>query len=224
VSEAPPSRAELAGLTIADAREHWERLGFSVAEERMLIGGIEVTLGAGGRGITGWTLRHVADGVALDGLRTEVTAALPCAPGPSHPNGAIAIDQVVIATPDFDRTAAALDAANMPLRRVLQDDAGAARSGEAGRRASGRPAAGGFRQGFRRLGPAILELVEAPAAPPGPARFWGLVVIVPDLGALRRRLAPHVSEIRDAVQPGRHIASLHRDAGLSVRVAFIDPE
>jgi hypothetical protein len=84
--------------------------------------------------------------------------------------------------------------------------------------------AGGFRQGFRRLGPAILELVEIPGAPPGPAHFWGLVVTVADLDALAGRLGPLLSEIRAAVQPGRRIAGLSRDAGLSPRVAFMDPE
>jgi hypothetical protein len=84
--------------------------------------------------------------------------------------------------------------------------------------------AGGFRQGFRRLGPAILEIVEAPKMPVGPARFWGLVVVVADLVGVRARLAPHVSEIREAVQPGRHIATLSGDAGLSPKIAFMDPE
>ncbi len=226
MSEAPrPPRAELAGLAIADGPALWSALGFTVRDGTTVIGGIEVTLGAAGRGITGWTLRHVPDGVQLDGLATEVTvAAPPSAPAPVHANGAIGIDQVVVTTSDFDRTAAALDAANMPLRRIQQDGAGAARSGEAGRRASGSPAAGGFRQGFRRFGPAILELVEAREGPRGPARFWGLVVIVPDLARLRDQLSPLVGEICDAVQPGRHIAALSRDAGLTVRVAFMDPE
>ena len=83
---------------------------------------------------------------------------------------------------------------------------------------------GEIRQGFRRLGPAILEIVEAPKLPPGPARFWGLVVVVADLAAVRARLAPHVGEIREAVQPGRHIATLAEGAGLSPRIAFMDPE
>ena len=48
-------------------------------------------------------------------------------------------------TPDFDRTVAALDARGLALRRTRQ--------------------AGDRRQGFRRLGPAIMEIVEAPEAP-----------------------------------------------------------
>ena len=94
----------------------------------------------------------------------------------------------------------------MPLRRIRHVEAG------------------DFRQGFRRLGPGILELVEARDAPPGPARFWGLVVIVSDLEALAVRLGDRLSAIKPAVQPGRRIATLRREAGLSAAVAFMDPE
>ncbi len=114
------------------------------------------------------------------------------------------IDHVVVTTPEFDRTATALEDAGIPLSRVRN--------------------VGSLRQGFRRLGPAILEIVEAPRMPAGPARFWGLVVVVADLVGVRARLAPHVGEIRDAVQPGRQIATLGQSAGLSPRIAFMDPE
>jgi hypothetical protein len=50
------------------------------------------------------------------------------------------------------------------------------------------------------------------------------VVVVDDLHALREQLAPHVSEVRNAVQPGRHIATLAASAGLSTKLAFMDPE
>jgi hypothetical protein len=226
-ASSPAPRPELAGLQIADAPGLWAALGFTVSGTQLLLGGIELRLGAEGHGITGWTLRHAAVDVDLDGLATTTTSA-PSEPATVHPNGAVGIDQVVVTTPHFDRTAAALDGAGLALRRIKPDGASAARSGEAGRRAGGELAAGSYRQGFRRLGPAILELVEATPAPPdtpaGPARFWGLVVVVPDLSALRQRLSPHLSEIRDAVQPGRHIAALGAAAGLSLRLAFMDPE
>lgn len=195
-------RPELAALQIADPPCAWAALGFTVVDGVVAVGGVELWLDAAGRGITGWTLRHLANNDDIDGLATGVTTDPP--PEPEvHPNGAIGIDQVVITTPDFDRTAAALAAAGVPLRRIRET--------------------GAFRQGFRRLGPAILELVEAPGAPAGPARFWGLVVVVPDVCELQGRLAPHVGEVRDAVQPGRHIAALGEGAGLTPRVAFMDP-
>jgi hypothetical protein len=202
-SASPAARPELAALQIADPPERWVQLGFTVADGVLVLGGIELWLDAAGRGITGWTLRHAPVRGDVDGLPTGVTHESP-PPAMEHANGAAGIDQVVVTTPDFDRTAAALAQAGMPLRRIRD--------------------VGGFRQGFRRLGPAILELVEATTSPPGPAGFWGLVIVVPDLVALRERLGSDLSEIRDAVQPGRHIASLGAGAGLSPRVAFMDPD
>jgi hypothetical protein len=78
--------------------------------------------------------------------------------------------------------------------------------------------------GFRRLGPAILELVEAVDGAPAPARFWGLVVVVEDLDALAEQLGEHLGSIRRAVQPGRRIATLRESAGLGEAVAFMGPE
>ncbi|MFZ1993329.1 MAG: hypothetical protein WAU75_04405, partial [Solirubrobacteraceae bacterium] len=67
----------------------------------------------------------------------------------------------------------------------------------------------------------IMELVEAPeAAAPG---FWGLTIVVSDLAALAREHA-QIGEVRAAVQPGRHIATVTAGAGLSTRLAFMDLE
>jgi hypothetical protein len=204
VSGANAPRAELAALQIADPAEAWSSLGFTVSEDGVLVlGGVELWLDAAGRGITGWTLRRISLHGDIDGLPTGTTTE-PAPDEAGHPNGAMGLDHVVVTTPDFDRTAEALDAAGIPLRRVRE--------------------VGELRQGFRRLGPAILEIVEAPGMPPGPARFWGLVVVVADLVGVRARLTPHVGEIRDAVQPGRQIATLSERAGLSARIAFMDPE
>lgn len=195
------SGPSLQAVRIADPPERWQELGFAVSEGVTEIGGVRLELGAHGRGIMGWAV----DGVdaEIDGL--PLFEASPAASGgPGHPNGAIGIDHVVIASPDFDRTSAALAAAGMELRRE--------RDG------------GGFRQGFRRIGPAILELVEARGAEPGPARFWGLVVTVEDLDQLAASLGEQLGKIHDAVQSGRRIATLRREAGLSVRVAFMTPE
>jgi hypothetical protein len=69
---------------------------------------------------------------------------------------------------------------------------------------------------FLRLGECILEVVERPGAPVG---FWGLVVVVPDVSALGEL----VGEPKDAVQPGRRIATVRRDAGLTTALAFMTP-
>ena len=67
---------------------------------------------------------------------------------------------------------------------------------------------------FVRFGPLIVEVAEAG----GPARFWGLTVAVADLDAAS---GPLLGAARPAVQPGRRIATVRREAGLSVALALI---
>ncbi|HWK16210.1 MAG TPA: hypothetical protein VNR66_02040 [Solirubrobacteraceae bacterium] len=199
------ARPALAELRLADPPARWEALGFRVeADAAIVLGGVRLTLGAPGEGIVAWTLTGISARVGdIDGLATGVAA--PAGPEPSaHPNGALALDHVVVLTPDFERTAGALEQAELPLRRIRD--------------------AGGFRQGFRRLGPAILELVEAVGAPAGPARFWGLVAIVEDLDGLAARLGDRVGAVKPAVQPGRRIATVRTSAGLGPALAFMSPE
>jgi catechol 2,3-dioxygenase-like lactoylglutathione lyase family enzyme len=193
------NRPTVTALTLADPPELWAALGFTVLDSTIDLGGVRLSLGAPGRGITAWTLRGIDPVDELDGLPTTVRED-EGAPPADHANSALGVDHVVVVTPDFERTQHALEAAGLPLRRIRD--------------------AGGFRQGFRRLGPVILELVEAREAPPGPARFWGLVVTVEDL----RAVAAHTGAVKPAVQPGRHIATVRRECGLSLAVAFMDPE
>jgi hypothetical protein len=69
---------------------------------------------------------------------------------------------------------------------------------------------------FLRLGPTILEVVERGEDPP---RLWGLVVVVPELEGL----GPLVGAPKDAVQPGRRIATVAREAGLGTALALMTP-
>lgn len=184
---------ELTGLFIGCPPERWTALGFDVEDSQLELGGVRVVLGTAGSGITAWTLD------AIDGLASE---ALPSGRGPaSHPNGAVAIDHVVVVTPVFERTRDALAAAGLPLKRVA--------------------AMRGTTMGFRRIGPAILEVVAAPQA--DRTGFWGLVVTVRDLDALARLLGDRLGPIKPAVQPGRRIATVRPGAGLSTNLAFMDP-
>jgi hypothetical protein len=201
---------ELRALTIADEPATWRRLGVAVGDDgRATVGGIVLELAgrAAGRGITGWSLSRVDAARELDGLPTRAAGDEPPDAG-AHPNGAVAIDHVVVTTPDVERTFAALREAGLDLRRV--------------REAEG--AEGPLRQGFFRVGRALLE-VAGPVAPTGagPASFWGLVVVVADLDALAARLGGGLGTPRNAVQPGRRIATLRASAGASVAVAFMTP-
>ena len=206
-STSTSTRPELVALEIADPPDRWEALGFSVSPEMVIeLGGVQLRLGADGEGIVSWTLRGIDETSSIDGLLTRVIDQSVGrekgggARGHASPNGAIAVDHVVVLTSDFDRTADAVAAAGMPLRREAQRN--------------------GARQGFRRLGPAIMEIVQTPQ---GSTRFWGLVVIVSDLDALAGRLGDLLAPIRPAVQPGRRIAPLRSEAGLGPAVAFMNP-
>jgi hypothetical protein len=206
----PGPRPLLTGLRIADPADRWRALGFTVSEGLLQLGEVAVELvppNGGPAGIAGWSLHGLEPVASIDGLPTSVIQALPAVEPSGHDNGALAIDHVVITTPDFARTSSALGDAGLGLRRV-------------------REAPGGVRQGFRRLGQAILELVEIRDAPDrsAPAKFWGLVVVVGDLEALAHRLGPHLTATKPAVQTGRRIATLRRSAGLSPAVAFMTPE
>jgi hypothetical protein len=195
----------LTALRLADPPGSWEALGFAITQNELHVDGITVHLGASTAALGIRNLPHATD--SIDGLATTAesrTPSFPQPPSPPHPNGVTGIDHVVIVSPDFDRTAAALTAAGMPLRRIRD--------------------AGTFRQGFRRLGPAILELAEATQMPPGPAQFWGLTFIAQDLDALAAKLDDRLKPIKPAVQPGRRIATLDKAAGLATNVAFMSPE
>jgi hypothetical protein len=88
--------------------------------------------------------------------------------------------------------------------------------------------AGAPRQAFFRLGAEILEVIQEPDSVvdehgrrDGPARFWGLALIVADLDRAVERLGPSVGPAHTAVQRGRRIATLRRSAGLTIPVALM---
>ncbi len=206
----------IAALTIADEPATWAALGFAVDGEGVcVVAGVRIVLAgrAAGRGLVGWALRDVAS-TALDGLPTERSQASPPAAGPAYANGVVALDHVVVISPQLDRTIAAFQAAGLDLRRVREQPT----------------PAGAPRQAFFRLGAEIVEVVQAPpealarsGGEDGPAFFWGLAFVTPDIDATVAQLGEHVSEVRDAVQPGRRIATLRRSAGLAAPVALMTP-
>jgi hypothetical protein len=183
-------------------------VGFTVdVAGNCLIGDVRLVLEGGDQGLCAWSLDGIDSGGGIDGLATHrALGATPAAPdrpaGGRHPNGVVAIDHVVVTSPDPARTINALQAVGLEPRRTRDHAA--------------------MRQTFFRLGPVILELV-GPAAPDGdgPARFWGIAFTVADIDATARFLGNHLGRIKDAVQPGRRIASLRREAGLALPVAFM---
>ena len=205
---------ELDELVVADPPESWAAAGFAVDDDGTCrVGAVRVRLVGrdAGKRIVGWSLRGLPDGVDdIDGLPTTVSDR-PSPPPADHPNGATVLDHVVVLTPDTERTVKTLGSLGIELRRTRQVPA----------EQYGFDAA----QSFFRVGEPILELL-GPLAPSGdgPAGFFGLAWTVADLDALAEQLGTALGGVKDAVQPGRRIATLrHKDLGMSVATAFMSP-
>jgi hypothetical protein len=197
-AEPIPRAAE---IVVGDDPARWAALGFAVGAGAVTVGGIRIILADGPPGLRELRLRGLRaerpDGLALrsaDGASDAANAV--------HPNGALAVDHVVALTDDATRTSAALEAAGLPLRRI--------------RRPPESPAI----QAFHPAGTLVLEVVEADGRTP---RLWGLVIVVADLDAAAKALGDRLGAAKDAVQPGRRIATVRREAGLSTPLALMTP-
>jgi hypothetical protein len=202
-------------IVVADPPELWRAAGFDVVADRFEIGSVRVRLAAteAARGIVGCSMRDLA-AAAPDGLPLQRSNAEARAPRTRpHPNGAVALDHLVAFSADLERTIAALEGAGLELRRLREEPT----------------PAGAPRQAFFRLAEVVLEVIDRP---PGsreqrdadtPARFWGLAFVAPDLDRCAAYLGERLGEPRDAVQPGRRIATLRREAGLAPGIAFMSP-
>lgn len=201
------SAARVDHLEIGGDPAAWRALGLVVADDGrvpFMFTSLRIVAGAG-EGITGWVLSGIdADVTSIDGLPTRVVAE----PSPSlaeHPNGAIELDHVVVLTSSLDRTCSAIEAATgAPLKRVRE--------------------VGTMRQGFHRVGTGglIVEVVERPEVTGDEAEFWGVVINVRDLDAAVEMIGPdRIGAPKDAVQPGRRIATVRGGAGLGTAVALM---
>ncbi|MGB3735706.1 MAG: VOC family protein [Ilumatobacter sp.] len=204
--------AQVEWLEVVGDADVWRSLGLVVDA-----GGLVPLIGACIRivapedeaqfGLAGWALSGSTlgpDASTIDGLPTYVVAPS----GPvfgQHELGASGLDHVVVMTNDLDRTTGAItEATGNELRRVRE--------------------VGTMRQGFHRMGRGglIVEVVERPEVDDGPASFWGLVLNVDDLDAACERIGDgRISAPKDAVQPGRRIATVSKDVGLGFPVALM---
>jgi hypothetical protein len=206
--ESAALKPRVLGLNVGGDSAAWDGAGFAVDSGAVVVGTVRLRL-AGGKGVDGWRLGNVT-ALELDGLATELAD-----PGESsqpgehqHPNGVSQIDHIVVFTPDLERTTAAFEAAGVERRRVREAEV------------NGSP----LRQGFFRLSEVILEVVEHENARSGPAAFWGITFTTGDLDGAATLLGERLGSIRDAVQPGRRIATFRKEAGLTLPVALITPE
>jgi hypothetical protein len=213
VSAAEPALDEI--VVAADGLA-WRDAGFRVdGDGRPAVHVGTTTIGLAGTDAGKRVLRCALGGIDsddFDGLPVVRSQAPPSvSPAPPHPNGVVAIDHLVAFTPDLDRTVAAGQALGLDLRRIRDEPA----------------PAGSPRQAFFRLSDLILEIAQAPPGSPlppdGPARFYGLAFLVEDIDATTASLGLLCGKPRDAVQPGRRIATVRREAGLGLPVALMTP-
>jgi hypothetical protein len=196
---------EVASLRVAEAPEAWAAAGFTVeADATCRIGGVTVELVGpeAGEAVVGWGLRHRPDGAAddIDGFATWRDERGAAEEG-DHPNGVTAIDHIVLLTDDLDRTVDAATEVGLTLRRIRETET--------------------VRQAFFVVRPMVLELAQAPG---DGVRSFGIALVCPDLDQARRALGDHLGPDKEAVQPGRRIATIrHRDLGLTTPLALMTP-
>lgn len=198
----------VAEIVIDAQPEAWRAVGFDVDDTTVQLGGIRIRLdgvdATAGAGLTEWVLADAPDVsiVDIDGLLTS-HGAVPPVVRVTQPNGVIGIDHVVVYTPDLERTCESLAAATgAPLKRIRE--------------------AGAIRQGFHRLGELIVEVVTFPQIDAVHAAFWGLALNVSDIDAIFDRCGDGLmSPPKQAVQPGRWIASFRKEAALGLPVAVM---
>jgi hypothetical protein len=198
--------ARVEWLTIGGDAERWRRVGLTVAADGLVpFMFTSLRIVDGEPGLRGWAISGIDPAITeIDGLPTSVVEAR----SPQlaeHPNGGVELDHVVVLTSSLDRTCGAIEAATgAPLKRVRE--------------------IGPMRQGFHRVGTGgmIVEVVERPEVEVDHAEFWGVVINVTDLDRAVELIGPDlVGEPKEAVQPGRRIATVRSSAGLGLPVAFM---
>jgi hypothetical protein len=196
----------VAALRIGGEPGQWRELGFDVGNDGVtVIGGVrlEVQPSAEPGAIVSWALDGDDVPDSVDGLVTD--GAVRSGSGAVHPNGVIGIDHVVAFTPSLERTTAAFTQIGVDCRRVREAD-------------------GGTRQGFFLVGDVLVEVIDGVRLEPdAPARFWGITTVVSDIDAAAVLLGERLGRIKDAVQPGRRIATVRSEASGGLPLALITP-
>ena len=208
-------------LWLAVPVDPWRRLGFPVSAsprgDIVAVPGLDLLFvdPLDPPAITGWTLSRDGAGdeiTDVDGIPTRVvfdaTMSTPVDTGAPKPFVITGVDHIVINTGSLDRTCGEIGRLlDLPMKRI-------------------RDAGHGVRQGFHRAGSIILEVVERPDLEGGTlASLWGLVFNVDDLDAAAEWFGPDaIGTPRNAVQPGRRIATVRGGAGLGVPLALMSTE
>jgi hypothetical protein len=202
------TQARLARVTVGGTPDAWRAAGFAVDEHGCIPfvnGALELT--DSGVGMLGL----VIDGLGADDVLPADLEGIPLSAGRTvaaldHPNGAFELDHIVIMTDSLERTSDAVTAALGLERRRIRETAD-------------------VRQAFHRFADrgCIIEIVERAGL--DHVGLWGLVVNVADLEAvIETQSDDMIGAAKNAVQPGRRIATFRSGAGLGVPVALMTPD
>lgn len=198
----------VAALRIGCEVAQWRDLGFHCSDDGTVMAGpvrLELLPDAESGKIVSWALEGEELPDSIDGLPTDAATRGGPDVAATHPNGVVAVDHVVVFTPSLERTKAAFGAVGIECRRV-------------------REAGGGVRQGFFLVGDVLVEVADGTGLEPDdPARFWGITAVVSDIDATAARLGERLGRIKDAVQPGRRIATVRPEACGGLPLALITP-
>lgn len=198
--------ARITQLTVGGSPAAWSSLGFSLDDARCTFGDVVVRIDSDFEpGFVSWTLGQAAVSESPDGLVTTFDDRVVARASTSSIIDVLGIDHVVVMTNDLERTTSAISrVTGEPLKRV-------------------REAGDGIRQGFHRLGSVVVEVVENVRVTQ--THLWGFVLTVGNLDDVVAHMGPDViGSPRDAVQPGRRIATIRSGVGLGVPVALITPD
>lgn len=194
-------------VQIGDDIDAWRAAGFRTDDDAITVGATAIECSGDGRS-PAWRLwaddKLPGD---LDGIPITLAPSRREPHGTTHPNRVVEIDHVVLQSPDLDRTTEAFERLGTGCRRIREVP-------------GSEPA---MQQRFFRFGPVILELVgTATPRGDGPASIWGFAFTVDDIDVAAAHLGSACSAPKDAVQPGRRIATVRtRDLGISLPVAFM---
>ena len=200
-------RHQLTTVVVGDEPDGWATAGFTVQDDRVRIGSTTIVCDPSvGQGIAVVGIDGLTD--TVDGLPIGLVDE-PITPAAEHHNRVTGFDHLVAMSPSIDRTADALIDAGLQRRRTRRFEIG----GET------------RRQDFFWLGDVILELVGVDGVEGvGDAAFWGLALECDDLDLAARRLGESLGTVKDAVQPGRCIATVRtKELGISVPIALMSP-
>jgi len=203
------NRPRLTGLLLPGAASSWEKIGFAPRGGAFRLGQVTCAVGAAE---PSWAFDQGGDKAdALCGIATAESAAVVADGDPARqPNGAFKIDHVVVVSEAPSQTKAALERFGL-----IGKGARSVGSGDSERS-----------QCFFWSGELLIELV-GPAAEKSDAsplaRIWGVTFVVDDFAPLLTLAEGLVTGPRDAIQPGRQIATIGLQHELGVELAFMSP-